>query len=97
MTKYYSAVNANNMMTIFASMLHERRIVMISSWLSRLSACVQAANALIYPMTWQHTYLPVLPPHLIEIMQAPLPYLVGVHASTWEVRKHRRLLAGKAY
>ncbi|UYV62478.1 DENND1A [Cordylochernes scorpioides] len=34
------------------SMLHERRILLTSKRLSRLSACVQAANALIYPMAW---------------------------------------------
>ena len=43
------------MLTIFASMLYERRILITSKKLSRLSACVQAANSLIYPMFWQVT------------------------------------------
>lgn len=60
------------MMVIFASMLHERRIVMISSRISRLSACIQAANAVIYPMIWQHIYIPVLPPHLMDYLLAPM-------------------------
>ena len=60
------------MMVIFASMLHERRIVMVSSRISRLSACIQAANAVIYPMIWQHIYIPVLPPHLMDYLLAPM-------------------------
>lgn len=85
LTEYYNAVDTHNMMVIFASMLHERRIIMISSRVSRLSACIQAANAVIYPMIWQHIYIPVLPPHLIDYLLAPMPYLAGVPSSTWQV------------
>ena len=72
LTEYFNAVDAHNMMVIFASMLHERRIVMVSSRISRLSACIQAANAVIYPMIWQHIYIPVLPPHLMDYLLAPM-------------------------
>ncbi|KYN38983.1 DENN domain-containing protein 1A [Trachymyrmex septentrionalis] len=71
LTEYYSAVDSHNMMMIFASMLYERRIIFISKRLSRLSACVQACNALIYPMIWQHIYIPVLPLSLIDYLLAP--------------------------
>ena len=74
------------MLVIFASMLYERRIIFISRRLSRLSACVQAANAIIYPMHWQHIYIPVLPKHLIDYLLAPMPFLIGVPTPIWEVR-----------
>ncbi|XP_076168961.1 DENN domain-containing protein 1A isoform X2 [Ptiloglossa arizonensis] len=88
LTEYYSAVDAHNMMIIFASMLYERRIIFTSKRLSRLSACVQACNALIYPMIWQHIYIPVLPLSLIDYLLAPMPFLIGVPAPTLQrVRK----------
>lgn len=70
---------------IFASMLYERRIIFTSKRLSRLSACVQACNALIYPMIWQHIYIPVLPVALIDYLLAPMPFLIGVPTSILEV------------
>ncbi|KYN29753.1 DENN domain-containing protein 1A, partial [Trachymyrmex cornetzi] len=82
LTEYYSAVDSYNMMMIFASMLYERRIIFISKRLSRLSACVQACNALIYPMIWQHIYIPVLPLSLIDYLLAPMPFLIGVPTLT---------------
>ncbi|XP_054720550.1 DENN domain-containing protein 1A-like [Uloborus diversus] len=82
MTEYFSAIDAHNMMTIFASMLHERRILITSKKLSRLSACVQAANALIYPMHWQHIFIPVLPKHLTDYLSAPMPFLIGIPSTT---------------
>ncbi|KAG8195612.1 hypothetical protein JTE90_017909 [Oedothorax gibbosus] len=82
LTEYFNAVDAQNMMIIFASMLHERRILISSKKLSRLSACVQAANALIYPMHWQHIFIPVLPKHLSDYLSAPMPFLIGIPATT---------------
>ncbi|XP_011349322.2 DENN domain-containing protein 1A isoform X3 [Ooceraea biroi] len=82
LTEYYSAIDSHNMMMIFASMLYERRIIFTSKRLSRLSACVQACNALIYPMIWQHIYIPVLPLSLIDYLLAPMPFLIGVPTPT---------------
>ncbi|XP_075228871.1 DENN domain-containing protein 1A isoform X3 [Lycorma delicatula] len=78
LTEYYNAVDGPNMMIIFASMLYERRIVFTSKKLYRLSACVQSANAIIYPMNWQHIFIPVLPQQLVDYLLAPMPYLIGV-------------------
>lgn len=78
LTEYYNAVSAANMMVIFASMLFERRIIVTSRKLTRLSACVQSANDVIYPMNWQHIFIPVLPASLIDYMLAPMPFLIGV-------------------
>ncbi|XP_066181615.1 DENN domain-containing protein 1B-like [Sylvia atricapilla] len=80
LTEYFVAVDVNNMLQLYASMLHERRIIITSSKLSTLTACVHASAALLYPMYWQHIYIPVLPPHLldycwIQIMKALWPML----------------------
>ncbi|XP_028967533.1 DENN domain-containing protein 1B [Galendromus occidentalis] len=84
LTEYYNACDHNIMIQIFTAMLHERRIVIVSRRLNRLSSCVQAANLLIYPMQWQHLFIPVLPLGLVDTLNAPMPYLIGVPSSTWE-------------
>uniref|UniRef100_A0A674JRK1 UDENN domain-containing protein n=1 Tax=Terrapene triunguis TaxID=2587831 RepID=A0A674JRK1_9SAUR len=91
LTEYFVAVDVNNMMQLYASMLHERRIIITSSKLSTLTACVHGSAALLYPMYWQHIYIPVLPPHLLDYCCAPMPYLIGVHLSLIERVKNRSL------
>ncbi|XP_028457102.1 DENN domain-containing protein 1A isoform X2 [Perca flavescens] len=49
-----------------------------------LTACVHGSTAMLYPMHWQHVYIPVLPPHLLDYCCAPMPYLIGVHSSLME-------------
>uniref|UniRef100_UPI00398F6C6B DENN domain-containing protein 1B isoform X5 n=1 Tax=Pristiophorus japonicus TaxID=55135 RepID=UPI00398F6C6B len=91
MTEYFVAVDVNNMLQLYASMLHERRIIITSSKLSTLTACVHASAAMLYPMYWQHIYIPVLPPHLLDYCCAPMPYLVGVHLSLMDKVKNKAL------
>ncbi|XP_053575106.1 DENN domain-containing protein 2A-like [Bombina bombina] len=38
--------------------------------------------ALIYPFAWQHTYIPVLPPSMIDIVCSPTPFLIGLLSSS---------------
>jgi len=37
--------------------------------------------ALLYPFEWQHTYITVLPSMLLDVVDAPTPYIVGVLSS----------------
>ncbi|KAM6297097.1 DENN domain-containing protein 1A isoform 5-T5 [Aegotheles albertisi] len=49
-----------------------------------LTACIHGSAAMLYPMFWQHVYIPVLPPHLLDYCCAPMPYLIGIHLSLME-------------
>ncbi|XP_056146709.1 DENN domain-containing protein 1A isoform X2 [Lampris incognitus] len=84
LTEYFVAVDVNNMLHLYASMLYERRILICCSKLSTLTACVHGSAAMLYPMYWQHVYIPVLPQHLIDYCCAPMPYLIGIHSSLME-------------
>ncbi|XP_061208561.1 DENN domain-containing protein 1A isoform X4 [Neopsephotus bourkii] len=84
LTEYFVAVDVNNMLHLYASMLYERRILICCSKLSTLTACIHGSAAMLYPMFWQHVYIPVLPPHLLDYCCAPMPYLIGIHLSLME-------------
>ncbi|XP_048469329.1 DENN domain-containing protein 1A-like [Rhincodon typus] len=66
LTEYFVAVDVNNMLHLYASMLYERRVLISCSKLSTLTACIHGSAAMLYPMFWQHVYIPVLPPHLLD-------------------------------
>ncbi|XP_066913691.1 DENN domain-containing protein 1B-like isoform X2 [Clytia hemisphaerica] len=81
LTKYYAKTAPENMVHMFVSMLFERRIIVTSEKLSVLTAIVHGSVSLLYPMQWQHIFVPVLPSHLIDYCCAPMPFLIGVHSS----------------
>lgn len=45
---------------------------------STLSQCIHAAAALLYPFSWAHTYIPVVPESLLATVCCPTPFMVGV-------------------
>lgn len=45
---------------------------------STLSQCIHAAAALLYPFSWAHTYIPVVPESLLDTVCCPTPFMVGV-------------------
>nr|XP_019566323.1 PREDICTED: DENN domain-containing protein 1C isoform X1 [Rhinolophus sinicus]XP_019566324.1 PREDICTED: DENN domain-containing protein 1C isoform X1 [Rhinolophus sinicus] len=84
LTELVVAVTDENILGLFAALLAERRVLLTASKLSTLTSCVHASCALLYPMTWEHVLIPTLPPHLLDYSCAPMPYLIGVHASLAE-------------
>ncbi|XP_032802637.2 DENN domain-containing protein 1A-like isoform X1 [Petromyzon marinus] len=81
LTEFTVAVDVPSTLQLYASLLNERRIIVTSSKISTLSSCIHALALLLYPMSWQHVYIPLLPPHLLEYCSAPMPFLIGVHSS----------------
>jgi hypothetical protein len=77
-------LDTTKIVSIFASLLVERRLIFIATRLSTLSACVHAAVAMLYPFIWQHVFIPVLPPSLLSFCCAPMPFVVGVLRSCHE-------------
>ncbi|XP_051028833.1 DENN domain-containing protein 1C [Acomys russatus] len=91
LTELVVAVTDENIVGLFAALLAERRVLLTASKLSTLTACVHASCALLYPMRWEHVLIPTLPPHLLDYCCAPMPYLIGVHASLSERVREKAL------
>ncbi|XP_053963827.1 DENN domain-containing protein 1A-like isoform X1 [Anastrepha ludens] len=78
LTIFHNFATPNIMLSIIVSLIFERRIIITSRYPDRHSACVQAANTLLYPMEWQHTYIPILPAQLSDYLSGSMPFLIGV-------------------
>ncbi|XP_073523237.1 DENN domain-containing protein 2C isoform X1 [Phyllobates terribilis] len=74
----FSCLSVHHLIKVFASLLLERRVIFVADKLSTLSKCAHAVVALLYPFTWQHTYIPVLPASMIDIVCSPTPFLTGI-------------------
>ncbi|VDD86018.1 unnamed protein product [Enterobius vermicularis] len=81
--EFYNALNEKQMIALYASLLKERRILFTGSRLGQLTSCVFAAAMLLYPMHWQSLFIPILPSDLIDMLMAPMPYLIGIPKKTF--------------
>ncbi len=63
------------------------QILFHSSQLSLLTAAAEICCAIMYPLQWPHVYIPVLPRGLVQVLQAPMPFIIGLPTDRYnEVR-----------
>jgi len=75
---------------VFEGVLKEEKIIFKSRQKSLLSIACETLCALLYPFQWHHVYIPVLPLSLLDFLQSPTPYIVGVDTdhlagASWDV------------
>ncbi|KAK9274509.1 hypothetical protein L1049_021758 [Liquidambar formosana] len=80
------SLRLESVLTLFAGALLEKQIVVVCSNLGILSALVLSIIPLIRPYQWQSLLMPVLPNDMLDFLDAPVPYIVGVKNKTTEVQ-----------
>ncbi|KAG0611477.1 hypothetical protein M758_7G143900 [Ceratodon purpureus] len=78
-------LSLQNVLAMFACALLEKQMVVICPNLGVLSAVVLAIKPMIRPYEWQSLLLPVLPNKMLDFLDAPVPFIVGVQYKTSEV------------
>lgn len=81
-------LGVENAIVLFASLLSERRVLIVGDCISSLSKVIQAAAAMLLPFEWPHTLIPVVPDSYVQLCFSPTPYLIGVLRSNLHELKH---------
>uniref|UniRef100_A0A1B6L405 UDENN domain-containing protein n=1 Tax=Graphocephala atropunctata TaxID=36148 RepID=A0A1B6L405_9HEMI len=63
---------------LFVTLLLERKVILLSYSISKLSSCIEGLCAALYPFHWQHTLVPIVPCTMLDLCQAPTPYVIGL-------------------
>jgi len=80
------SLRLEHVLTLIAGALLEKQIVVVCSNLGILSALVLSIIPLIRPYQWQSLLMPVVPNDMLDFLDAPVPYIVGVKNKTTEVQ-----------
>ncbi|XP_071911196.1 uncharacterized protein [Coffea arabica] len=80
------SLRLEHVLTLFAGALLEKQVAVVCSNLGVLSASVLSIIPLIRPYQWQSLLMPVLPNDMLDFLDAPVPYIVGVKNKTTEVQ-----------
>ncbi|XP_053666086.1 DENN domain-containing protein 2B-like [Anopheles marshallii] len=84
----YKCLGSDGLIHVFESLLLEKMVILFSEHLSLLTSCVQGLLLILYPFQWQHILVTVIPEHLQQMLEAPVPMLAGtlqpVPEELWE-------------
>ena len=76
--KYFEYLGPRAAVDCIGFALAEYKMLFHSSDLSKLPIICESLRSLIYPLKWSHVFVPVVPALLLDLIQAPVPFILGM-------------------
>ena len=77
----FDCLEISTIIKLWCSLLSEKHIIFLANQGYLLFAITQGLLSLMFPFSWLHTYIPVLPSNQIDYLDSPTPYIIGVISS----------------
>ncbi|XP_049864850.1 DENN domain-containing protein 5A isoform X2 [Pectinophora gossypiella] len=78
----FSTLGVECVVQLFTCVLLEHQVLLRSSDYNKLMLVAECITALLLPFTWAHVYVPILPAPLYHFLDAPVPFVMGLHAES---------------
>ncbi|XP_073965570.1 DENN domain containing pinstripe isoform X2 [Choristoneura fumiferana] len=90
----FSTLGVECVVQLFTCVLLEHQVLLRSSDYSKLMLVAECIVSLLLPFTWAHVYVPILPAPLYHFLDAPVPFVMGLHADSGAMSNGARLALG---
>ncbi|CAL8078926.1 unnamed protein product [Orchesella dallaii] len=87
MSDLFRLLDLDSFLQLFTCVLLENQVLLYSKDLYRLMVVAECVTTLLFPFVWQHVYVPILPSTLHHFLDAPVPFIMGLHAVT-DAKEH---------
>ncbi|KAJ1080965.1 hypothetical protein NDU88_001153 [Pleurodeles waltl] len=75
----------DNTLTLLLAVLAEQKLLIHSLRPDVLTSVCEALVSVIFPLQWQCPYIPLCPLTLADVLCAPVPFIVGIHSSYFDI------------
>jgi len=88
----FQSLEASSVIIVWALLLAEQKVVLQAKQPHVLTMAAETLSALLFPFHWQHVYIPILPARLLDILQAPVPFLMGIDEDVLAMAEEKGLI-----
>lgn len=74
-----------NAVTLLLAVVTEQKLLIHSQRPDVLTSVGEALVSIIFPLRWQCPYIPLCPLSLSDVLCAPVPFIVGIHSSYFDL------------
>lgn len=78
----FSYLGVECVIQLFTCVLLENQVLLRSSDYQKLMVVGETITSLLFPFVWPHVYAPILPAALHHFLDAPVPFVMGLHADS---------------
>uniref|UniRef100_A0A8C9VLL1 DENN domain containing 4B n=1 Tax=Scleropages formosus TaxID=113540 RepID=A0A8C9VLL1_SCLFO len=83
--KLLQNLGPENSCALLLAVLTEHKLLLHSLRPDVLTSVSEALVAMVFPLRWQCPYIPLCPLRLADVLCAPMPFIVGVHSSYFDL------------
>lgn len=76
----FKCLTVDDVLEVFVQLILERKILLVSRYKTLLTQSCIALMSFIFPLNWLHSLIPILPLEMIDILDAPVPFLIGIES-----------------
>lgn len=69
---------------LITALLLERKIILIKENFGDIALIMESLVSLLNPLKWNFVFITYLTPKLVECLEAPFPYIIGVSRRVWD-------------
>ncbi|XP_062711796.1 DENN domain-containing protein 5B isoform X2 [Aedes albopictus] len=78
----FTYLSVDCVIQLFTCVLLENQVLLRSSDYQKLTIIAECITSLLFPFQWQHVYAPILPASLHHFLDAPVPFVMGLHSDS---------------
>jgi hypothetical protein len=78
------SLKPERIMFLITALLLERKIILIKQDFGDIALIMESLVSLMNPLKWNFVFITYLTPKLIDCLEAPFPYIIGVSRKIWE-------------
>lgn len=75
---FLSALSADTFLKILYAIMLEKSVIFVSDNLPLLSSATLGMQSFLHPFKWSYVQIPILPRSLVDMVEAPMPFIVGL-------------------
>ncbi|KAM6967781.1 LOW QUALITY PROTEIN: DENN domain-containing protein 4B [Aplochiton taeniatus] len=83
--KLLQNLGPENACTLLLAVLTEHKLLLHSLRPDVLTSVSEALVSMTFPLRWHCPYIPLCPLRLADVLNAPMPFIVGVHSSYFDL------------
>ncbi|XP_038107327.1 DENN domain-containing protein 5B isoform X3 [Culex quinquefasciatus] len=76
----FTFLSVDCVIQLFTCVLLENQVLLRSVDYQKLTIIAECITSLLFPFQWQHVYAPILPASLHHFLDAPVPFVMGLHS-----------------
>lgn len=87
----FSYLSVECVIELFTCVLLENQVLLKSEDFQKLTIVAECITSLLFPFEWPHVYAPILPTALHHFLDAPVPFVMGLHSENLDASVQQKV------